>query len=34
MRGGGLERGAMAGLLLPAVTSIIGALAKRRREKA
>lgn len=34
MLGGGLERGAMAGLLLPAVTSIIGALAKRRREKA
>lgn len=34
MLGGGLDRGAMAGLLLPAVTSIIGALAKRRREKA
>lgn len=34
MLGGGLERGAMAGLLLPAVTSIIGALAKRRRDKA
>jgi len=32
--GGGLERGAMAGLLIPAVTSIVGALAKRRREKA
>ena len=34
MLGGGLERGAMAGLLIPAVTSIVGALAKRRREKA
>ena len=30
---GGLDRSAMAGLLLPAITSIIGALAKRRAAK-
>ncbi len=32
--GGGLERTAMAGLVLPAISSIIGALARRRKEKA
>ena len=31
--GGGLDRSAMAGLVLPALTAIIGGLARRRREK-
>ena len=32
--GGGLDRTAMAGLLLPAVTSIVRAMAKRKADKA
>lgn len=31
---GGLDRSAISGLVLPAITSIIGALARRRKEKA
>jgi hypothetical protein len=31
---GGLERSALNGLLVPAITSIVGALARRRKEKA
>lgn len=31
---GGLAGGSMAGLVLPAVTTIVGAMARRRREKA
>lgn len=33
MLGGGLDRSALPGLLVPAVTAIIGALARRRNDK-
>jgi hypothetical protein len=31
---GGLNGGSMAGLVLPAISTIIGAMAKRRKDKA
>jgi hypothetical protein len=31
--GGGLDRGALPGLLIPAVSAIVGAIARRKKEK-